>query len=116
MVVTIAGSTEDGDKVVGLKIKLSSIQTIVNNITIGKEGYVFLIDKNNAYMAHPTEKIGEIGTENYIQQMKLKENGTFTYTPITKRKNLLISPIILLDGRLPDPCIQMRFLMLPHQF
>lgn len=88
MVVTIAGSTEDGDKVVGLKIKLSSIQTIVNNITIGKEGYVFLIDKNNAYMAHPTEKIGEIGTENYIQQMKLKENGTFTYTLDNKEKKL----------------------------
>lgn len=88
MVVTIAGSTEDGDKVVGLKIKLSAIQTIVSNITIGKEGYAFLIDEKNAYMAHPTEKIGDIGTENYIQQMKQKEKGTFTYSLDNKEKKL----------------------------
>lgn len=88
MVVTIAGSTKDSESVIGLKIKLSAIQSIVNNVTIGKKGYSFLIDENNAYMAHPTEKIGEIGTEHYIEQMKLKENGTFTYRLDNKEKKL----------------------------
>lgn len=88
MVVTIAGSTADGEKVVGLKIKLSAIQTIVSNVTIGKEGYAFLIDKKNAYMVHPTEKIGEIGTENYIQHMKQKDKGIITYNLDNKEKKL----------------------------
>ncbi|AYV70661.1 methyl-accepting chemotaxis protein [Bacillus sp. PK3-056] len=88
MVVTIAGSTKDSDKVIGLKIKLSAIQSIVSNVTIGKKGYAFLIDENNAYMAHPSEKIGEIGTENYIEQMNRKEYGTFTYSLDNKEKKL----------------------------
>ncbi|WP_312092062.1 methyl-accepting chemotaxis protein [Niallia sp.] len=80
MVVTIAGSTEDRQNVVGLKIKLSAIQTFVNNITIGEKGYAFLIDEKNAYMAHPTEKIGEKGSASYIQKMSLKKEGAFTYS------------------------------------
>ncbi|MCM3362208.1 methyl-accepting chemotaxis protein [Niallia sp. HCP3S3_B10] len=88
MVVTIAGITEDRKKVIGLKIKLSAIQIFVNNITIGKEGYAFLLDDKFAYMAHPTEKIGEVGTENYIERMKLEKTGAFSYSLDNKEKKL----------------------------
>ncbi|WYP26069.1 methyl-accepting chemotaxis protein [Alkalihalobacillus sp. FSL W8-0930] len=65
-VTTVARTTADGLGVAALNLKLSEITDMLNNITIGEKGYVFLLDQNNMYVSHPTEELGEPAAEEFL--------------------------------------------------
>ncbi|MEN0645396.1 methyl-accepting chemotaxis protein [Alkalicoccobacillus gibsonii] len=65
LVTTIAKTTDDGLGVAGIDITLDALTDMFSNIKIGNEGYVFLIDNENRYLAHPSETVGEPASDSY---------------------------------------------------
>ncbi|RJS60512.1 methyl-accepting chemotaxis protein [Bacillus sp. PK3_68] len=79
MVVTISQSTKDGSGVIGIDINLNYIQGLIKQVKIGKEGYAFLLDKDQTAIAHPSIKAGEQVKKNFYQTMYNGAKGTFDY-------------------------------------
>ncbi|MEK4566871.1 methyl-accepting chemotaxis protein [Alkalihalobacillus sp. FSL R5-0424] len=65
IVTTVAKTTDDGLGVAGIDITLDALTELFSSIKIGDEGYVFLLDNENRYLAHPTETLGESASEAY---------------------------------------------------
>lgn len=65
LVTTIAKTTDDGLGVAGIDITLDALTELFSSLSIGEEGYVFLLDEENRYLAHPTETVGEEASEEY---------------------------------------------------
>ena len=59
LVVSVSKALEDGKGVVTLDVTLDFLEELVSNITIGKEGYTFVLDNNGKVLYHPTYAQGE---------------------------------------------------------
>ncbi|MCM2676358.1 methyl-accepting chemotaxis protein [Alkalicoccobacillus plakortidis] len=79
VVTTIAKTTEDGLGVAGIDITLNAITDMLSTITIGNEGFVFLLDAENHYISHPTETIGEEASGEFLTFQE-SEKGRLGYT------------------------------------
>lgn len=79
MVITISQTTKDHSGVVGIDVSLSYLQEITNQVKIGKEGYASILDKNNKYIAHPTEDIGSEVQFDFVKNLSHNKIGQFTY-------------------------------------
>ncbi|MCM2674171.1 methyl-accepting chemotaxis protein [Alkalicoccobacillus plakortidis] len=79
-VTTVARTTADGLGVAALNLKLSVITDMLNEISIGEKGYVFLLDQNNMYVSHPSEELGEPAEDEYLKfQDAVSGQTNFTY-------------------------------------
>ncbi|MCC5704120.1 Cache 3/Cache 2 fusion domain-containing protein, partial [Klebsiella pneumoniae] len=56
-------------------------------ISIGENGYVFIIDQNNAYVSHPHEELGSEASEFFLQ-LHDSEEGELDYQSETDDENL----------------------------
>ncbi|MEK3888308.1 methyl-accepting chemotaxis protein [Bacillus sp. FSL K6-3431] len=88
VVVTLAKATADGKGVVAVNLKLESLTDMISKVSIGKEGYLFLLDKNNNYISHPTNKAGEEATEGFFEKIKESISGKIDYTLDGEQKKL----------------------------
>ncbi|MCG3420305.1 methyl-accepting chemotaxis protein [Oceanobacillus jordanicus] len=79
VVVTIAQTTEDGQGVIGVDLNLGNLAAMVDQINIGKEGYVFLLDGSSHYITHPSNEAGSEATESFIKDLYVTDKGTFDY-------------------------------------
>ncbi|MFD2629215.1 methyl-accepting chemotaxis protein [Oceanobacillus kapialis] len=79
MVVTIAKTTADGQGVIGTNLKLDQLSTMVNQVNIGNEGYVFLLDGNSHYITHPSNEPGAEATESFMKDLHVSNEGKFDY-------------------------------------
>lgn len=70
MVITISKAAADGNGVVGIDITLNKLQEVVEGIQIGKEGYGFILDKSNKYIAHPAAELGSEAKGSIYDNMK----------------------------------------------
>ncbi|MDG0792945.1 cache domain-containing protein [Cohnella ginsengisoli] len=61
MIVVIAKTVSDGTGVVGAVVGLNGLSEQMKQYTVGQRGYVFVLDGNRNYLAHPSRKPG--GTE-----------------------------------------------------
>ncbi|WP_342468444.1 methyl-accepting chemotaxis protein [Ureibacillus sp. FSL K6-3587] len=75
MVITISKTVNDGKGVVGIDINLNKLQEVVKDIHIGKEGYGFVIDDNNKYIAHPNAELGSEAKGSVFEKLHEKERG-----------------------------------------
>ncbi|GGB33016.1 methyl-accepting chemotaxis protein [Lentibacillus populi] len=80
VVVTLAKATTDGQGVVAVNLKLGSLSEMIGDISIGNEGYLFLLDKTSHYISHPTNEAGSEATEDFIKDIFKSESGKFDYT------------------------------------
>lgn len=80
VVVTLAKATADGQGVVAVNLKLGSLSEMIGDISIGNEGYLFLLDKTSHYISHPTNEAGSEATEDFIKDIFKSESGKFDYT------------------------------------
>ncbi|MDQ0205719.1 methyl-accepting chemotaxis protein [Alkalicoccobacillus murimartini] len=78
-VTTVARMTADQLGVAALNLKLSVITEMLNEISVGKEGYIFLLDQNNMYISHPTEELGEEADEAFLK-FQDSVSGQIDYT------------------------------------
>jgi methyl-accepting chemotaxis protein len=58
MVVTVAQVFPDGKGVLGLNLDLSKLNGMLRDVKIGVQGYVYLLDSDSKYIAHPTNAPG----------------------------------------------------------
>ena len=79
MVITISKATEDGNGVISVDLSLAHLQKITNQIKVGKEGYILLLDENKKFIAHPTKAGGTEATEEFFNEMYNNKQGTFTF-------------------------------------
>ncbi|MFC5560085.1 methyl-accepting chemotaxis protein [Ureibacillus thermophilus] len=73
MVITISKAAADGNGVVGIDITLNKLQEVVEGIQIGTDGYGFILDKNNKYIAHPVAELGSEAKGSIYDNMKEEE-------------------------------------------
>ncbi|MBC5636288.1 methyl-accepting chemotaxis protein [Ornithinibacillus sp. BX22] len=79
IVVTIAKVTADNNGVVGVNLELGALTDIINSVTIGEEGYMFLLDGTKKYITHPSNEAGSEATEPLFDRLFEANNGQFSY-------------------------------------
>ena len=73
LVVTIARQLQDKSAVIGMDVSLQTIVDIANNVKIGQNGFVTVVDETNHFVASPTAESGEVAEDAYVE--KLATNG-----------------------------------------
>ncbi|MFV8827708.1 methyl-accepting chemotaxis protein [Alkalihalobacterium sp. APHAB7] len=79
MVVTFSKATSDLSGVIGLQMDLTDFQDIISTITIGEEGFVFILDENNVPVVHPELEIGEPLEADWGVNILASDRGQFDY-------------------------------------
>ena len=79
VVVTVSQTVSDGHGVISLSLSLQELTKIANEIKIGKEGYVYILDKNSNILVHPTLKPGSKAEGPLFEQMMKQKNGIMRY-------------------------------------
>ncbi|WP_077619711.1 methyl-accepting chemotaxis protein [Bacillus sinesaloumensis] len=79
ILVTIAQEIKDGSGVVGLDINLESLREITNGLTIGENGYTFILTAQKKYLIDPTQETGsEPQGETYSKLIYEEDEGHLT--------------------------------------
>lgn len=79
ILVTIAQEVKDGSGVVGLDINLESLREITNGLTIGENGYTFILTAQKKYLIDPTQETGsEPQGETYSKLIYEEDEGHLT--------------------------------------
>ncbi|TJY42600.1 methyl-accepting chemotaxis protein [Cohnella pontilimi] len=73
-------TTDDGSGVVGGSLDLGKLAEQVNRIKVGKQGYASIMDKDRKYIAHPTQKAGDVNGEAFMDNFYKTDTGTVDYT------------------------------------
>lgn len=80
LVVSITRTLDDGSGVIGVDISLEYLQELVNQMSLGNDGYIFLLDRNGQILSHPSIEIGTIPEENHFKKLYKDNKGSFKYT------------------------------------
>ncbi|MBA9026082.1 methyl-accepting chemotaxis protein [Peribacillus huizhouensis] len=91
VVITIAKATTDGKGVVAVDLKLGSFINLVNQIKIGKQGYLYVIDKNNHYITHPKIEVGTKVEDGLSKKLQAAQSGKFNYVANGESRKLAFS-------------------------
>lgn len=79
VVVTLAKATEDNHGVVAVNLKLGSLTDIISSVQLGEEGYLFVLDKTEHFISHPTNEAGSEAEEDFYDKLYDSDSGTFDY-------------------------------------
>ncbi|WP_197021239.1 methyl-accepting chemotaxis protein [Sporolactobacillus terrae] len=86
MTVTIAQTTSDEKAVIGMDLKLSKLNTLVNQVKLGDSGYAFLLDGANTWVVNKNAKVGSKASTELVHQFANKTADSFTYQDQNVRK------------------------------
>ncbi|ULO10031.1 methyl-accepting chemotaxis protein [Paenibacillus sp. 19GGS1-52] len=70
----------DNKGAMNTSLNLSKLAVMINNIKLGKDGYIFIVDRNHDYVSHPTKKAGVDVPENVISALGTGTNGPVSFT------------------------------------
>ncbi|MEK8129543.1 methyl-accepting chemotaxis protein [Paenibacillus filicis] len=80
-IVTSVGITlPDGNGAIGINLSLNKMADMVKDVKFGSEGYAFVLDRTNKYLAHPTKKTGEQADGERFETMQKNKSGSVSYT------------------------------------
>lgn len=79
MVVTISKKLADGSGILGINLKVDSIKEVAQKVTIGKEGYGFILGRGKQYIYHPTKESGSEAKESFMSALYESESGHQNY-------------------------------------
>ncbi|RXZ82958.1 methyl-accepting chemotaxis protein [Paenibacillaceae bacterium] len=80
VIVVPSRAADDGSGVVSIVLSLTNLAEEVNEIKVGQNGNITILDKNNNYLTHPSMEIGSENMEPYIAQMGDNSSGEIDYT------------------------------------
>ncbi|MDD5167533.1 MAG: methyl-accepting chemotaxis protein [Syntrophales bacterium] len=116
----------EGNRVVGVVVvtlRLSYFWDLIDTVKIGRTGYVFLVDQNGIYIAHPVkEKILKEGlpqTKGYealVEKIKGTQAGVVEYISVQGIKNIAAFAQIELTGWRIFTTIPSEELLAPAHF
>ncbi|MWV46963.1 HAMP domain-containing protein [Paenibacillus sp. HJL G12] len=78
-VLTISKLLPDKKGAINISFSITELDKIVHNIRLGNNGYIYLMDRNDRMMSHPTLKIGEKASGEQLDMMKLQREGFISY-------------------------------------
>lgn len=79
-VVTVAKVSNDGHGVAAVNFSLKALNDLVNQVKIGNDGYVFVLDAKSKYLIHRDIKTGTDAAGPQVDNMNKNESGIFDYT------------------------------------
>ncbi|MFC5452108.1 methyl-accepting chemotaxis protein [Paenibacillus aestuarii] len=89
LVITIAQATKDGLGVAAINVSIEHLAEITRSVKIGKEGYIYLLDKDGKYIVHPTEKAGSQAADSpETRQLFASDSGSFSYQRDNEAKKM----------------------------
>ncbi|GFN31360.1 methyl-accepting chemotaxis protein TlpB [Paenibacillus curdlanolyticus] len=93
-IMTAAKMSVDGSFTVGAIINIGSLWEELSRVKIGENGYVFVLDKNQKYLLHPTISPGEENTSSYLPEVYSKESGQISYAVdgVEKKARFITNP------------------------
>ncbi|WP_185970938.1 methyl-accepting chemotaxis protein [Alkalicoccobacillus porphyridii] len=79
MSITLSRALDDGSGVVAVDLELDDLTRMLESITVGKEGYMFLLDRNQSFISHPTQEAGTVAQDDFFARMYQDDAGQFEY-------------------------------------
>ncbi|OWR30126.1 hypothetical protein CDO73_13760 [Saccharibacillus sp. O23] len=79
VIVVPSKASEDGTGVVSVVLSLSHLADQTNAIKVGENGYVAILDSNNAYLTHPEIAAGTENAEAYVVKMGDRTSGEIEF-------------------------------------
>lgn len=86
VVVTVSQTVSDGHGIVSVSLSLKELAKIANGIKVGKEGYVYILDKNSNILVHPTLKPGSKAEGPVFKKMMEQKQGVMRYEVDGKKR------------------------------
>ncbi|WP_138495467.1 methyl-accepting chemotaxis protein [Paenibacillus pinistramenti] len=77
-VIFISKTLSDGRGVLGLSLDLSKLQEMTKT-SIGKEGYIMIMDTAHQYVVHPSETLGKPVEAGFVTTLFASEQAHFDY-------------------------------------
>ncbi|AIQ69179.1 methyl-accepting chemotaxis protein [Paenibacillus graminis] len=78
----ISETLKDGKGALTTSLALKHMGEIINNVKIGSDGYIFVVDRNHKFVSHPVNKAGDDVPEDVIQLLD-KDSGALSYASST---------------------------------
>nr|WP_068783781.1 methyl-accepting chemotaxis protein [Paenibacillus phocaensis] len=75
----ISRALKDGKGAVTISLDMANLNEIVQRVRLGTTGYVYLIDRTNKFVAHPTIEAGEEAAGDFLPKMQAEESGFLQY-------------------------------------
>ncbi|PWU67203.1 methyl-accepting chemotaxis protein [Gracilibacillus dipsosauri] len=88
VVVTIAKTTPNNQGVVAMNLELESLAKIISSVTVGNEGYLFLLDGTSHVISHPTLDAGAEAEGDFYQNLYTSDSGQFDYVMDGDKKKM----------------------------
>lgn len=80
----ISRALPDGQGAITASYNMTQINEFTDNVEIGSEGYVYLLDRSGKYTYHPSYEPGEEATGEHISKIQAMESGFIDYkSPLT---------------------------------
>lgn len=91
MMLTICRQTDDGSGVIGFDILIDNINAMVSKVSVGKKGFVTLLDENGQFISHPTAEPGSKAKESFYKNLYNKDSGRFDVTKNGEKRTMVFS-------------------------
>lgn len=75
----ISRALKDGKGAITISLDMAQLNEIVQEVRLGTTGYVYLIDRTNKFVAHPTIGAGEPAEGDFLQQIQEQVSGFQQY-------------------------------------
>lgn len=75
----ISRALKDHQGAVTVSLDLSKLNLDVSGIRLGEHGYVYILDRTNKYVSHPTNTIGEEASGEHLAKIHETESGYLNY-------------------------------------
>lgn len=88
-VVNISKKIENADAVFSVNLSMADLNSLINSVTIGHEGYAFLMTEDQTIIVHPTLEAG-LDVSEEIWANKMNENNLFNYVFDGNPKQMIV--------------------------
>ncbi len=80
----ISRALKDHQGAVTVSLDLANLNQEVSGIPLGERGYIYIVDRSNKFVSHPTNPIGEEAVGDFIPKLHESDSGSLNYTdPVT---------------------------------
>lgn len=79
MVVSVAKMMPDKQGVVSVNLSLAALSKMVSSTKIGDNGYVYILDRKQKFLVHPTQKAGADAVGDHYPLFYKQESGRLDY-------------------------------------
>ncbi|WP_040950008.1 methyl-accepting chemotaxis protein [Gorillibacterium massiliense] len=79
VVFSISKATKDKKGVVSINLSMKHFAEIFSDVKIGKEGYVYILDRNSKFVYHPKNAAGSEATGSHYEKMLAQTAGMIDY-------------------------------------